>query len=349
MEEYKILLMNGKELPCILKSNQPEIIENDKLTLDTTGEYLSIGSKHKQKNSSFELEAERQYNHHLFTENAWLLFRHAEEIMSDSRMFLTPVKVRNGIAYTGRSGFHHPTVGVYLEWWLNYSEAAIDANGNLVWYISGSPLSGRNCCSTVSSKCEHVKIKQRTRFIKIWSSFMEVNNRYTEAKQRCEAYSLEDLICKFRGEEYRKRIIELKYETRELVMSWDKNKLIKIYDALKKSFNDMINVNKKEFLKINSDKIAVFYQEYIKKTEALKPIHEEYVKRRKELKAQYHSGTIEGDYRALLSEAGKDYNRGKHELSVFCNSFMGETFPKNINGIKLTDVIREGKKILQAR
>lgn len=200
MKEYKITLMDGRELSCILKSEQPKEIEKDGLKLDTSGQYLAIGKKPVREDSDFEREAERQYGHHLFTENAWLLLEHAEEIMSDSRMFLAPVNIRNGIAYTGRSGFEHPTIGIYLEWWLNYSEAAIDANGNLVWYISGSPLSGCNCCSTVSPDGEQIKIKQRTRFIDIWSSFVKVNNRYNEAKQRCEAYSLEDVICKFRGE-----------------------------------------------------------------------------------------------------------------------------------------------------
>lgn len=345
MEEFKITLLNGKELSCILKTEQPKAIEKDELKLDTTGRYLSVSKKQPIKDTTFEREAARQYGHRLFTENAWLLLKHADQIMSDSRMFLAPVDVQNGIAYTGRSGFQNPTLGIYLEWWLNYPEAAVDANNNLVWYISGSPLSGRNCCSAVSPDGEQLKINQRTRFRDIWSSFMKANNRYTEAKQRCEAYSLEDVICKFRGEDYRNRIIEMKYDTRELVMTWDRDRLQQNYDALKKNFNNMLAINRNEFLRANSDKIKAFYKEYLQRTEALKPIHEEYVKRRTQLKAQLHDGTIEGDYHALLNDAGKEYNRMKHELSMFCNDFMKETFPKNINGIRIAHIIGEGKRL----
>ena len=345
MEEFSITLLNGNQLPCVLKPEQPEKIENDGFKLDTTGQYLKIGSRPTPEMPDLERQAERQYGHHLFCENAWLLLEHAEEIMSDSRMFLAPVKVQNGIAYSGTSGFRHPTVGVYLEWWLNFSEAAVDGDGNLVWYISGTPLSGRNCCSSVNPDGEAVKIRQRTRFLEIWSSFVKVNNRYNEAKQRCEAMSFEDLICKFRGEDYRLRIIELRHEMKELVMMWERNRLLKSIDQLKKKLNDSFNLNKKEFLKANSQKIAAFYKEYAEKEEEIRPIHEEYVSRRKELLRRYHNGTIEGDYHALLVDAGKVYVSMKRGLSLFCNSFMRETFPKNINGIRISDVIKFGKKL----
>lgn len=345
MEQYKITLIDGRELPCCLKTEQPERTDKDELKLDATGRYLSLGKCPDREKRSFEREADRQYGHHLFTENAWLLFMHAETIMGDSRMFLAPVRVQNGIAYTGTSGFQHPTLGVYLEWWINYPEAAIDANGNLVWYISGSPLSGSNCCSSVTPEGKQMKIRQRTRFSDIWSSFMKVNTRYDEAKRCCEAYSLEDVICRLRGESYRNRINELKYEMRELVMSWDKNRLQKSYDVLKKRLQDMLNINRREFLRANAQKIEAFYKEYCKRSEALKPIHEAYLKCRGELKARYHAGTLDGDYRKLLFEAGKEYHRLNGELSGFCNAFMRETFPKNINGIRIADVIREGKKL----
>lgn len=345
MDEYKITLMDGRELPCVLKPTQPKEIDKENLKLDDSGQYLSIKKRVEKKDPSFEKEVARQYQHTLFTENAWLLLEHAEEIMNDSRMFLAPVNVKNGLAYSGTSGFQNPTIGIYLEWWLNYPKAAIDANGNLIWYISGSPLSGSNCCSASTPDGEQVNIRQRTRFSDIWSSFIDVNTRYSEAKQLCEAYSLEDVVCKFRGEDYRYRITELKFEMRELVMSWETKRLQKKYDALTAKFNHMVNVNRKEFLRVNSEKIVAFYKEYVKRAEALKPIHEEYIERRHDLKIQYHAGTIEGDYRVLKREAGKEYNDKKRELSIFCNTFMRETFPKNINGISIADIIREGKRL----
>lgn len=224
METYKIELMDGREINGILKSEQPEEVKSDNLKLDTTGEYLSFGnSKPKIVTENQMLKAERQYNHHLFTENAWFLLANAEKIFSDSRMFLAPVKVQNGLAYTGTGGFWMPTVGVYLEWWLNHKEAAVDKNGNLVWYISGSPLSGRNCCSSVNPEGKQVNIAQRTTFSAIWRSFMEVNNRYNEAKQRCEAYTLEEVLVMLYGEDFKYRLIELKHEMIEK-MGWASGK-----------------------------------------------------------------------------------------------------------------------------
>ena len=112
-----ITLLNGKELPLFLKLEQPTKIVQDTVSLDTSGLYLSMGNyKPRFMKESDEAEIERQYNHHLFTENAWFLLEHAKEIFSDSRMFLAPVGVNNRIAHFDNSRFRCPTVGVYLEW-----------------------------------------------------------------------------------------------------------------------------------------------------------------------------------------------------------------------------------------
>lgn len=116
MQDYKITLLNGTEIYGILKSEQPAKLKSDNLKLDTTTEYLSVGN-HKPKIPKKDIlqRATEQYNHYLFTENAWFLLDNAETIFSDSRMFLSPVKVQNGLAYTSTSGFWKPTLGVYLE------------------------------------------------------------------------------------------------------------------------------------------------------------------------------------------------------------------------------------------
>lgn len=146
-----------------------------------------------------ENEEERRRNHKLFYENAWLLYENAETIMTDSKMFFAPVRIQNHLAYTGVRGFRNPTVGVYVEWWREYEKAAIDANGNLLWYVSGSPLSGCNCCQSVTREGKSDDIAQRTQFKEIWQSFTLVNTRYSEAKQNIEAYTLEEVIAKLKA------------------------------------------------------------------------------------------------------------------------------------------------------
>ena len=153
----KLILLDGREIELYPKEERIDKVIGSDLRLDSSGIYLRLGEKTKIEEDNFDKMIEKQYNHHIFFENAWFFLEHAEIILNDSRMFLAPVKVQNGIAYTGTSGFQHPTLGIYLEWWLNFKEAAIDGNGNPIWYISGSPLSGNNCCMAATIEGDSVK------------------------------------------------------------------------------------------------------------------------------------------------------------------------------------------------
>lgn len=343
MEEYKIKLMDGREITGILKSEHPKEIKTDNLELDKTGQYLTFGNRKPKIPTQDTLKkAERQYQHHLFTENAWLLLANAEKIFSDSRMFLAPVKIQNGLAYTGTSGFWRPTIGIYLEYWLNHKEASVDKNGNLVWYISGSPLSGRNCCGSVNPEGEQIKITQQTSFSTIWRSFMDVNNRYTEAKQLCEAYTLEEVLIMLHGDDYKYRLIELKHEMIEEVMDWEKGKVQRAYDNLYEKMVRLIKDNRRIQLRQHKDYIIEFYKGYEERQRVIYALEQVYVKRHKELKKQLHDGTLEGDYHFLLAEASREYKAKKREQSDLLNKFIHTTFGKNPNNITPSDVIRYG-------
>lgn len=198
--ENSITLMNGAVLECFPKESQPCDIEPDKMQLDATGKYLSIGNKkpHKGKEKApiAPTEELEQQQKKLFTDNAFYLLAHSERIMRDSRMFLAPVAVHNGLAYTGTSGFRNPTIGIYLEWWNECARALrTDNEGNrsLVFYLSGSPLSGANCCAEVyeDGRIESVSVHS---FIDHWRPFMAINQRYTEAKHMHLAYTLQQVL-----------------------------------------------------------------------------------------------------------------------------------------------------------
>lgn len=194
-----IILLDGTRLECYPKPVQPTQIVDDPLSLDTTGTYLVVGkSKRKKKPTEAELQARKAAEERtmLFASNAFLFYRNADKILHDSRLFLAPVLVNNELAYTGRSGLHNPTLGIYIEWWLN-SKLPItqDPEGNdaLTWLISGSPLTGANKCSCAYPDGT-VKGIWHQCFPKVWRSFVAVNSRYTEAKQRFEAYTLEQAL-----------------------------------------------------------------------------------------------------------------------------------------------------------
>ena len=65
-------------------------------------------------------------------------------------------------------------------------------------YIAGSPLSGANKCAYIDAEGESYGVSV-TKFAPVWQSFVNVNTRYTEAKQRYEAYTVEEVIEKLFG------------------------------------------------------------------------------------------------------------------------------------------------------
>ena len=190
--DNSIVLLNGKELLCYPKGDMPIEVSNGQMTLDMTGEYLGVTKKTATKNEKPNLNPEVE----LFLKNAFLLYNNADRIMNDCRMFLTPVPIKSALAYTGTSGFRNPTLGIYVEWWLNCKECLPkDNSGNdaLTYYVAGSPLSGSNSCSCVypDGKCGALHFAN---FSRVWSLLSELNKRYNAAKARYEAYTLEQTI-----------------------------------------------------------------------------------------------------------------------------------------------------------
>ena len=192
----KIALIDGSQLDCYPIALPPEETVSGEFSLDTTGKYLQVGKKpHFVTDKELaERRKQEEIDAKLFYEHAHLFLANADKILSDSRLFLSPVNVVNGLAYTGTSGFHKPTLGVYVEWWLYHKDASIDANGRPIWFISGSPLSGSNACSAVDRKGKTHRAQLNCSFSAVWSSFVKVNNRYNEFKGRYMAYDLKEVI-----------------------------------------------------------------------------------------------------------------------------------------------------------
>ena len=191
--EGKIQLLNGTVLDCYPMEQSAEKVDNE-LKLDTTGTYLIIG---KQKPvAEPKADEQKEKDEKLFLRDAFLFLQHRDRIMSDSRMFLCPVPFQSGLMYTGTSGFHRPTLGIYLEWWLRCEEALVtkeDGTKWLVYKMGGSPLSGMNHCSMVNKEGESGTAHFNS-FLPLWSSFMRINTRYDEAKNQYQAYSLEEVV-----------------------------------------------------------------------------------------------------------------------------------------------------------
>lgn len=189
----KIILTCGKELECHLKDELPAVIQPDDPGLDTTGVYLQIGKPTPRKTPAEEDNAWMD----LFYKNAFFLYEHRDAILSDSRMFLTPLPFKNNLAYTGTNGMQNATLGIYLEWWetcprtvLRNEDGSVRA---LTYFFAGSPLSGSNSCCAVTREGKQETVRFSP-FIDIWRTFININTRYTEAKQVYQAYTLEETV-----------------------------------------------------------------------------------------------------------------------------------------------------------
>ena len=195
--EGKILLMNGNILECYPKAEASDGIKQDGLELDTTGEFLRIKNmpvKTPDKTGKEPWMA-------LFYKEAFFLYEHRDRILSDSRMFLTPLPFQNNLAYSGTSSLNDATLGVYLEWWENCERSVIKKDGEihaLTYYLAGSPLTGINRCSAVIRDGKPEKVSFSGSFADLWRPFMAINKRYAEAKRIYQAYALEETLARLR-------------------------------------------------------------------------------------------------------------------------------------------------------
>lgn len=323
----KIILWDGRMLDCYpLATQAPDKLDEDHLELDTTGQFLIVGAKKPQPMSPQSKDTEEQKE--LFIKNAFYLLAHKERIMSDSRMFLCRIPIQSGMAYTGISGFRNPTLGIYLEWW-SIVEGAMrtDREGrkSLVYHLAGSPLSGANKCAAVheDGKIEIVSLSQ---FNAHWGPFTYLNNRYTEAKQLYQAYTLQEVLDILGQEDDGNtdyaRSIEIQYMTHEIEVSNRHIEQIKVErDMWCKKYYDTL-------IRYNEDKIRKFYAEF-ETLETSANMEIELLKEQKrDLKAELKSGRLDNiTYQKKLMPLTKRIRKLEIEIGCFKFNKVLEVFP----------------------
>ena len=323
--ENKIILLNGNTLDCYPVEEEVEVVE-DNLKLDTTGQYFSVGGRRLKPVPPTPKEEEEQCE--LFVKNAFYLLAHRERILNDSRMFLCPVHVKNGLAYTGTSGFHNPTLGIYIEWWQNCQGAMLTekkGKRGLVYHLAGSPLSGANHCVAI---CEDGKKKDITLlpFRDYWPVFMGINQRYTEAKCKYQAYNLQQVLDILKHEDNGGVDSSLTLETdflRHEIMT-----LRKQLETLKKDRDNWYEKYNELLVKKHETKMRVFYKEYheleVKTNIEIEQLREQ----KKGLKAELKSGRLSNiDYQRQLTPINKRIKELESGLSYFKHQKIREMFP----------------------
>ncbi len=340
---HQITLLSGRELLCYPKVELSQPIDN-RMKLDTTGQYLTIGRKKPVvKPIPPEVKEQRKLAVKFFTDRAFFFLDHREKILSDSRMFLAPVPVQSGLAYFGTSGFRRPTLGVYVEWWMTCVPAIISRLHDdtwLVYYISGSPLSGMNCCGIVNANGECRSENLPSPFSAIWRSFMEVNKRYDEAKQRYEAYSLEEVVKLLEANDNGDSLKE-----RELFLLQRENQILRqeILDAreagakaMEKMRVSLLNAH----LECKREALTNWYADYCRKQEEGKEVLESLNLQKQQLKQQFRHGEITRMfYQHKLTPLKKRIFNLQQELECMAKLELSELLPELFNRSDDTELI----------
>ena len=171
--------------------------QNIPVELDASKQFLNTKRKLQEVMLEEKVKADRQ----LLMDQLHFLYSHRETIMADPRMYFAPVSVGHNLAYSGRSGFQNPTLGVVMKW-LEESPYAkdIDENGEvaLLGWMAGSPLSGSNKCTFVSKDGhEYTKpIRRCHAFFHTWRAFVRINSRFKKMREASDVtpYLLEEVL-----------------------------------------------------------------------------------------------------------------------------------------------------------
>ena len=263
----KILLLDGTELTCYEKQD----VTDDKID-----------------------EEEKMCLLKLFTDNAFYLLAHRERILSDSRMFLCRVPSKSGLMYSGYRGFQKPTLGIYLEWWRECPGAMItgkDGTRSLVYHLAGSPLSGANWCKSVNENGEIHEVKFNL-FISHWRPFVGINTRYTSAKQRYQAYSLEEVLEILHTEDKEENNTSLSLAiTIEFMRSSIAGLNMKI-EELNRSKQDLNDSYEDLFYKVYGEDMRLIYAKYKEHEQRINSEIEHEKESRRALKARLRQEVI---------------------------------------------------------
>ncbi len=340
-----ITLMNGAVLECFPKESHQGDFVPDKMKLDATDTYLSIGNKpcKPQPKATEERERQKQF----FTDNAFYLLAHSERIMRDSRMFLAPVAVQNGLAYTGTSGFLAPTLGIYLEWWNECSIALRtdeDGKRSLVFHLAGSPLSGANHCAEVyeDGKVEHIQVSL---FINHWRPFTAINTRYDEAKHTYQAYTLEQVLEILHAEDGEGW--DYSAEINERFMQSEINELKKKVERLTKESNKWYSMYVDTYMKYKDAEISEAFSAFQSFRENTETQINSIKIRKRALKAELKKGSINNIvYQRTLTPLNKQIRDLEFNVSTkkyeLINKYLSEgisydtieSYMNNKNNIK---------------
>ena len=327
--ENGIKLQDGRIIQGYPKQAETEETAENHM-FDTTGEYFGIKKKPKSRPVTDEEELRLKK---LFTDNAFLILANRERILNDSRMLLTPVHVRNGLAYSG--AFQTATLGVYLEWWMNAPYSVLfeeDDTMSLIWFVSGSPLSGSNRCAKVyeDGRTEEERVPF---FIRLWPKFADILADYHDPKKLYQAYTLPEVIDILKREttvdEYAKSITEFYYKAKVNLLNAELNGWKERRRRSENESNDYQRKWHSALIQSRINEVKDFYDRYTWKKEAVRIRTEELAEANREMKARLRKGELTNrEYQPLLTGNKKEVENMWSELRDFEAKGLVSLFPE---------------------
>ena len=185
-------LLDGRFLP-LYPREEKGCETNNEMYITSIKLYQSLKEENKHLSTSEDDTPKDELQ--FFLDNVFFFVAHAEDILSDSRLFLAPVPVLCGLPFIGRNPFRYATLGVYIEWWMHNGFAVHKDERDkvsFIWALCGSPMTGSNRCAMVDENGLSTKITVGD-FSKHVRSFCRINQRYHECKSLALSYSLQQV------------------------------------------------------------------------------------------------------------------------------------------------------------
>lgn len=325
--EGKIRLIDGRLIECYpLALSEENDFVDDTLSLDSSGTFLSMKKKKKPLSPSPIVNNEEQ---ELFLENAFFFLANKERILTNSRMFLCPVPIQSGLAYTGTSGFRNPTLGIYLQWWeVCHTALRTDEKGrrSLVFYLAGSPLSGMNRCSEVFEDGTTATV-QLDSFSSYWRKFIGINTPYTKAKQKYQAYTLQQVLDILNCEADNK---DFECAIREMVQASEIKKQNERIERLNAENKALAQRYRNAMCRWKEGEIVKFYHDYTMKEILTTAEVETLSEQKRDLKAALRRGeyTLK-EYQPMVSAIKRSIRKANFDLSEFQREELNKIFPND--------------------
>ena len=314
----KIILLDGKVVDCYPRA-------------DVHFESLILSEENGQQPSPKEptlADKEREADKERFIKNAFFFLAHKERILTDSRMFLCPVPIQNGI---GTSGFANPTLGVYLQWWDTYAKAMFtDKKGRrrLLYKLSGSSLSGHNVCSVVHENGTRKNVELRP-FWDYGKSFIHINNTYNSAKQKYQAYSLRQVLDILDHEEEGDR--DYAHTVNEQMQSCEISVLNEVLHNLMIRNEELEHRNKELEKALYDERVLHFYDRYKDLKIRISSEVEQLLQQTRDLKMALQRGDYTSqDYERQVNAITKRIREAEQELSEYKEREILKAFPENV-------------------